>query len=114
VSAAAGAALATRPTELIEALLTLARSDRGVLAAEPADLAVLAEDALDAAAGAIRAAPLQVTAALEAAPTSGDLVLLGRLVGNLIDNAVRQAGGYRSPAACVTARPTWPWPTAGR
>jgi signal transduction histidine kinase len=87
---------ADRAEELIEALLTLARSDRGVLAAEPADLAVLAEDALDAAAGAIRAAPLQLTAALEAAPTSGDLVLLGRLVGNLIDNAIRHnpPGGW--------------------
>ena len=44
-----------RAEALIEALLTLARSDRGTAAMEPADLAVLAEDALDAAAPAIRA-----------------------------------------------------------
>jgi signal transduction histidine kinase len=101
---------ADQAEELVEALLTLARSDRGVLAREPADLAVLAEDALEAAAGAIRAAPLQVTAALEAAPTSGDLVLLGRLVGNLIDNAIRHnppggwiqvASGQRDGTACL-------------
>ena len=38
-----------RAEALIEALLTLARSDRGATAMELADLAVLAEDALDAA-----------------------------------------------------------------
>jgi len=54
-----------------------------------ADLAVLAEDALDAAGPAIRARSLRVEAALESAPTFGDVVLLDRLVANLVDNAVR-------------------------
>ena len=63
---------------------------------EQADLAVLAEDALDAAGPAIRAGSLRVETALIAAPTNGDLVLLDRMVANLVDNAVRhnQPGGW--------------------
>ena len=85
-----------RAEALIEALLTLARSDRGTGAVEPADLAVLAEDALDAAGAAIRAGSLHVETALRPAPTQGDLVLLERLVANLVDNAVRHnaPGGW--------------------
>ena len=85
-----------RAEALIEALLTLARSDRGATAVELADLAVLAEDALDAAGPAIRAGSLGLETALQPAPTCGDLVLLDRLVANLVDNAVRHntAGGW--------------------
>jgi signal transduction histidine kinase len=85
-----------RAEALIEALLTLARSDRGTAAVEPADLAVLAEDALDAAAPAIRARSLRLETSLQTAPTHGDLVLLDRLVANVVDNAVRHnaAGGW--------------------
>jgi signal transduction histidine kinase len=46
-----------RAEALIEALLTLARSDRGAGPRERLDVAVLAEDALDAAVPAIRARP---------------------------------------------------------
>ena len=80
---------ADRAEALIEALLTLARSDRGAGPAEPLDVAVLAEDALDAAAPAIRAHPVSVQASLEPAPALGDPVLVERLVTNLIDNAIR-------------------------
>ncbi len=80
---------ADRAEALIEALLTLARSDRGAGPREPLDVAVLAEDALDAAAPAIRAHPVTVQAALAPAPAVGDPVLVERLVTNLIDNAVR-------------------------
>jgi signal transduction histidine kinase len=87
---------ADRAEALIEALLTLARSDRGVTGREQADLAVLAEDALDSAARAIRAGSLHVESSLRPAPICGDLVLLDRLVANLVDNAVRhnQPGGW--------------------
>ena len=100
-----------RAEALIEALLTLARSDRGTLAQEPADLAVLAEDALDTAAPAIRAGSLRVETALEAARTAGNSVLLDRLVANLVDNAVRHnapggsiqvATGMRGDAAFLS------------
>jgi signal transduction histidine kinase len=78
-----------RAEALIEALLTLARSDRGAGAAEPLDVAVLAEDALDAAAPAIRACPVTVETALGPGPAIGDPVLVERLITNLVDNAVR-------------------------
>ena len=78
-----------RAEALIEALLTLARSDRGAGTREELDVAVLAEDALDAAAPAIRARPVTVEAALRPGPALGDPVLVERLVTNLVDNAVR-------------------------
>jgi signal transduction histidine kinase len=80
---------ADRAEALIEALLTLARSDRGQGQREQLDVAVLAEDALDAAAPAIRARSVTVEAALCPGPAFGDPVLVERLVTNLIDNAVR-------------------------
>jgi signal transduction histidine kinase len=86
---------------LVEALLTLARSDRGPGSRSELDLAVLAEDALDAAAPEIRAGSLRVTAALEPGRTAGDPVLVERLVCNLIDNAVRHnaPGGWLEVAS---------------
>jgi signal transduction histidine kinase len=78
-----------RAEALIEALLTLARSDRGSGPRERLDVAVLAEDALDAAAPAIRARPVTVEAALLPGLALGDPVLVERLVTNLVDNAVR-------------------------
>ena len=86
---------------LVEALLTLARSDRGPGSRSELDLAVLAEDALDAAAPEIRAGSLRVMAALEPGLTAGDPVLVERLVCNLIDNAVRHnaPGGWLEVAS---------------
>jgi signal transduction histidine kinase len=80
---------ADRAEALIEALLTLARSDRGAGPREWLDVAVMAEDALDAAAPAIRANPVTVQAALQPARALGDPVLVERLVTNLVDNAIR-------------------------
>lgn len=74
---------------LIDALLTLARSDQGRVGTEFVDLATAAEDALDAAADARRAQRIRVEPELESAETFGDRVLLERMVANLVDNAVR-------------------------
>jgi signal transduction histidine kinase len=70
---------------LIEALLTLARNDRGLTVREPVDLATVAEDALDGTG----VDGLWVHTSLEPAVVCGDPVLLLRLVANLVDNAVR-------------------------
>jgi signal transduction histidine kinase len=82
-------AAAERAEALIEALLTLARSDRGQGQRSALDLGVFAEDALDALAPAIADKSLQVDLALEPAPATGDPVLAERLVTNLLDNAAR-------------------------
>jgi signal transduction histidine kinase len=71
---------------LIEALLTLSRSQRGLERREPIDLAAVAAEAL-------RTAPkvndgIVIEASLEPAPTRGDPRLVERLVANLVDNAL--------------------------
>jgi signal transduction histidine kinase len=68
---------------LIEALLTLACSQRGVPEREFVDLAVVAAEQLP------DSGPPRVSAELTAAPLLGDPQLIGRLVGNLVGNAVR-------------------------
>jgi signal transduction histidine kinase len=76
---------------LIEALLTLSRSQRGLERREPVDLAAVASAGVDAA----DRDGLTFTTALEPARTSGDTRLVERLVANLVDNAVHYnvAGG---------------------
>ena len=70
---------------LIGALLLLARNERGLTVREETDLATAAEDVLDTAALGGR----RVHATLEPAVISGDPVLAGRLIANLVDNAIR-------------------------
>src|SRR5579863_8660532 len=74
---------------LIDALLTMARSERGTATNEFVDLATACEDSLDAAKNRIADRDLKVTCALEPAELDGDRLLLERMVGNLIDNATR-------------------------
>jgi len=81
---------------LIDALLTLAISERALTNTELVDLATMAEDALDTAQPAIERLDLHVETALQSAATTADRLLLERLTANLIDNAVRHnnAGGW--------------------
>ena len=93
-----------RSERMIEALLTLAVSDRGELArAETFDLATAAEDAVDAAAGHIERLGLQLSTDLDTAITTGDPPLLDRMIGNLVDNAIRhnEPGGVVSVTSGV-------------
>jgi signal transduction histidine kinase len=86
-------------TRLLEALLALARSERGLDRDEPIDLAALVRRVLDAHhAGPERrqeprrsgnATLVKVTAQLEAAQITGDPRLIERLIENLTDNALR-------------------------
>jgi signal transduction histidine kinase len=71
---------------LIGALLLLARNERGLTVREKVDLATVAEDVLDVFG---RPGGPRVHASLEPAVISGDPVLAGHLIANLIDNAIR-------------------------
>jgi signal transduction histidine kinase len=82
-------AISQQQGRLLEALLTLASSERGLDHREPLDLSVLADRVLRAWRPEIDRLGLQLQARLAAAPTAGDPALVERLVANLLDNAVR-------------------------
>ena len=74
---------------LIEALLTLARGQAGTATSEPVDLATVANEIVAARAGARTQLDVEVHTSLSTAPLRGDRPLIERLVGNLVDNALR-------------------------
>ena len=98
VMAAKVARSAAQAEALIEALLTLAASEQAQAGPELVDLATAAEDAAEAAAARARDLDLRVDTGLVAAPACGNRLLLERMVGNLVDNAVRHniPGGWVS------------------
>ena len=73
---------------LLDALLTLASSERGLERREPVDLAAVTERVVGAVRPGIQRLSLQLDTSLRPAPVDGDPALLERLVANLIDNAV--------------------------
>ncbi|HEU5371955.1 MAG TPA: ATP-binding protein [Gaiellaceae bacterium] len=79
---------------LIEALLTLSRSQRGLEVREPVDLAAIAA----AAAGSSDRDDLVFETDFEPAETTGDPRLVERLAANLIQNAVK----HNRPGGTVT------------
>jgi signal transduction histidine kinase len=89
-----------RAEATIDALLTLAVSERGPASHELVDLATATEDALDAASAVITRLQLTVDTTLEPVQTSGDPVLLERMIANLVDNAVR----HNHPGGSIQVR----------
>ncbi|MGH3913539.1 MAG: sensor histidine kinase [Pseudonocardiaceae bacterium] len=81
---------ALRAQQLVDGLLVLARSEgSGLRAQEPVDLAALVRTALRIVEAEGRGRGLRVSAYTASAPVTGDSALLERVVGNLVENAVR-------------------------
>nr|WP_018352993.1 HAMP domain-containing sensor histidine kinase [Longispora albida] len=89
-----------RADRLIDSLLTLARSEQQVRDGELDDLADLAAEAIDAVRREAAGRGIGFTADLAPAPVWGDVTLLARAVGNLVENAVR----HNSSPGTVTVR----------
>lgn len=87
---------------LLEALLTLARTESELDCREPLDLATLARDVVRAPRALTGMRFIQLATALAPAPTTGNPVLIGRLIANLIDNA-SQYNDFRGHVRVRTA-----------
>jgi signal transduction histidine kinase len=94
--------------QLIDALLTLARSQRGLDHRESVDLTAVVNDALSAHEPSAAAERLRGDAALDDAGVSGDARLIHRLMSNLVDNAIRYniTGGRVEVRLAATATET--------
>ena len=102
---------------LVEALLTLARSETGVTRHEAFDLAAVIDNVLLSPALDTGKHGLETKVTTSPAPVSGDPRLIERLVRNLFDNAIRYndpsgridiAAGSRSGHAVLTVANTGP------
>jgi signal transduction histidine kinase len=97
-----------RCERLLDGLLVLARSDRGLDAAEQVDLAESAARGLDLVSAAAGELGIELRSSLGTAPVLGDPVLLDRLVANLLENAV----AYNGPSGWVEVTTANGGPTA--
>jgi signal transduction histidine kinase len=94
---------------LLEALLTLASSERGLEHREPFDLSALADEVLLPPRQEAAHLGLAIEASISPAPTAGDPALVERLIANLLDNAIRynRPGGRVEVATGTTAGRAW-------
>jgi signal transduction histidine kinase len=99
-------ALGGQQERLIEALLTLASSERGIEQREPFDLAEIARNVVLVRRQEAEHRGIHVDATLTAAVATGDPSLAESLVANLVDNALRHntAAGRIEIATTMTAR----------
>lgn len=92
---------------LVEDLFLLARADSGNLAlhSEAVDLAELVDEALEAMSPAAREQGVELTADLHVAvPVFGDPTAIGRVLRNLLDNAIRHSPGGGAVSVNVATR----------
>jgi signal transduction histidine kinase len=73
---------------LVESLLTLATSERGIDRLRPVDLSEVAAGVLEARADRAASRGVQLVSSLQTAPVEGSAALLERLVANLVDNGL--------------------------
>jgi signal transduction histidine kinase len=94
---------------LLEALLTLASSERGLDHQEPFDLSVLVDQLLLPPDPDTERLEIRIKASTSPAPTAGDPALAERLIANLIDNAIRHntPGGHVEVATGTDHAHAW-------
>jgi signal transduction histidine kinase len=93
-------ALGEEQERLLESLLTLAWSERGLDRREPFDLAAVVEAVLRDPPPGKGSLGVRIDSEIEPAPAAGNAALAERLVRNLVDNAVR----YNLPGGRVRVR----------
>jgi signal transduction histidine kinase len=100
--------LSGQQARLIDSLLTLATSERGVESWEPFDLAELTEDIVHSRRRDAERHGVQIDATFDEAHAIGDASLVESLVANLLDNAVRHnvTGGAVEISTRTTAAGT--------
>lgn len=79
----------SRHERLIDGLLVLASSEQRLIERSRVDLAELVRRVVTVASDAADQAGIEIRTDLEAAPVTGDPILLERLAQNLVDNAIR-------------------------
>ena len=89
-----------RNERLIDGLLVLSESDRGLLSRTPLRLDLITAEVLDAHRPLAAAAGVTVTSTLRPRVVVGELALLERLVVNLVQNAVK----YNRPGGTLDVR----------
>jgi signal transduction histidine kinase len=85
---------------LLDSLLTLATSERGIQSREPIGLAAVAESVLESVRPEIERGSLTLTGERAPATVNGDRTLIECLVSNLVENAIR----YNEPGGGVEVR----------
>jgi signal transduction histidine kinase len=110
--------LGAQQEKLIDALLVLATSERGIEHRDPFDLGALAGQVLAGRRAGADERGVRIDATLGAAPATGDPRLVELLVANLVDNAIRHnradgtveivTGPAANSPAAITVRNTGP------
>jgi signal transduction histidine kinase len=93
-----------RHERLITGLLLLARSEHEIAERSPVDLADVVTHVVTQAKSEADAFGVRIDEDAEAAPTTGDALLLERLVHNLVENGIRHNTGDGTGWVAVTSR----------
>ncbi|MFG1608377.1 sensor histidine kinase [Actinoplanes sp. NPDC049265] len=91
-----------RNERLIEGLLVLAETDRGLISRTPVRLDIIAEQVIDDHRARAADAGLVITSTLSPRLVSGEQVLLERMIANLLQNAVK----YNRPGGTIDVQVT--------
>jgi signal transduction histidine kinase len=89
-----------RNERLVDGLLTLAETERGLLANQPVRLDAVVAETVESLRASAKEREIELDTALEPLTVIGELALLDRLAGNLIGNAVK----YNDPGGTVWVR----------